>query len=372
MTSASGDIEVTLSGRAGAFPIDVAFTAPVRGITAIFGRSGAGKTTLLRGIAGLHRLNGTLRIGDTIWQDAQNFKQPHHRAIGYGFQEPSLFSHLSVANNLRFGLRRAVKRHAGTILTFENVVELIGLGSLLDRAPARLSGGERQRVAIGRALLSQPKLLLMDEPLASLDRSSRDDILPYLEALHRNFALPIFYVSHDLAEVSRLADRMIVVERGRVIAEGPIGTILERLDLRPATGRFEAGVVVNARVVAHDPTLHMTRLEIAGQPLSMPQVNLATGSHIRLRIRARDVSLAIKRPEAISIRNILKGTVTEIAEEAGTAFAETLIDIGEGRLRARITREAVAELGLARGAAVYALIKSVSFDGQSVSSPPLS
>ncbi len=368
MTIGSGEIDTAFRGGLGDFTLDIAFSAPMQGITALFGPSGSGKTTTLRGIAGLHRLEGRLTVGGEVWQDdgAGIFKRPHQRPIGYVFQEPSLFQHLSVEDNLRYGLRRVPKNGTEVLLRFEEVVDLLGVTQLLDRAPAKLSGGERQRIAVGRALLSQPRLLLMDEPLAALDRHSKEEILPYFEMLHERLAIPIIYVSHDIGEVSRLADHMIVLSAGRKLAEGPLREILERLDLQPSTGRFEAGVVVTARVLEHDRHYHMTRLDLGGQPLSMPYADLAIGSMARFRVRARDVSLATRRPEGISVRNILEGTILEIAAEPETAFAETLIDIGGARLRSRITREAVADLGLEIGTPVFALIKSISFDGRTV------
>lgn len=357
-------IDAAFAGRLGSFDLDVGFQVPMHGITALFGPSGCGKTTILRCIAGLQRLPGRLVLGAETWQDCADgvFLKPHRRPVGYVFQEASLFDHLSVRRNLTYGARRARDGDGGAALDFGQVVELLGIGPLLDRAPAALSGGERQRVAIGRALLSRPRLLLMDEPLSALDRSTKDEILPYLEALHDSLAIPIVYVSHDISEVARLADRIVVLARGRVVTEGPVAAILERLDLHPAMGRFEAGVVLTVRVVRHDAEFYLTHLEHAGQELVMPMTDAAPGSDIRLRIRARDVSLAIERPTGISIRNILAGTVAEIVEEPRTAFAETLVDIGGARIRSRVTRASVAELGLEVGKPVYALIKSITFE----------
>jgi len=357
-------IDAAFAGQLGRFQLDVGFQVPMRGITALFGPSGCGKTTILRCIAGLQRLPGRLALGTETWQDCDRgvFLHPHRRPVGYVFQEASLFDHLSVRRNLTYGARRARDGDGGAALDFGQVVELLGIGPLLDRAPAALSGGERQRVAIGRALLSRPRLLLMDEPLSALDRSTKDEILPYLEALHDSLAIPIVYVSHDISEVARLADRIVVLRNGRVVTAGPVAAILERLDLHPAMGRFEAGVVLTVRVVRHDTGFYLTHLEHAGQELVMPMTDAAPGSDIRLRIRARDVSLATERPTGISIRNILAGTVAEIVEEPQTAFAETLVDIGGARIRSRVTRASVAELGLAVGRPVYALIKSVTFE----------
>lgn len=370
MTAETDSIRAAFSGNLGDFSFDIAFEAPMRGITALFGASGCGKTSTLRCVAGLMRQTGHLAVGGEAWQDDARgvFIEPHKRPVGFVFQEPSLFPHLSVRRNLLYGAKRAQRIEGRPEIRFDEVSNLLGIGHLLDRAPDALSGGERQRVAVGRALLSQPRLLLMDEPLSSLDRMAKDDILPYFEALHEHLSIPILYVSHDIGEVTRLADSMIILSRGRTLAQGPVHELLERLDLQPETGRFEAGVLLTARVTGHDSEFNVTHLDHHGQAISMPARDLAIGSEVRLRIRARDVSLAIQRPEGISIRNILSGTVVEVAEEVGTAFAETLIDIGGGRLRSRITRQSVAELGLAPGKPVFALIKSIAFDRGTLSS----
>ena len=361
-------LDAAFKGTVGNFALDVAFEAPLAGVTALFGASGCGKTTILRCIAGLHRLPGRLAVGDQVWQDdgAGLFLPPYRRRVGYVFQEASLFPHLTVRSNLTFGAHRAGKLGGRPVATFDQVVDLLGIAHLLDRSPVALSGGERQRVAVGRALLSEPRLLLMDEPLSALDRQTKEEILSYFEALNKELAIPILYVSHDIGEVTRLADRLVVLSRGGKVAEGPLGAILERLDLRPVTGRFEAGVVLTARVAGQDAAFNLTRLDHFGQTIVIPQVDAAPGTPVRLRVRARDVALATKRPEGISIRNVLEGTVTEIREEEGTAFAELLIDIGGGRLRARLTRHSVAELSLSPGVPVYALIKSISFDRRSL------
>ncbi|MGE0845214.1 MAG: molybdenum ABC transporter ATP-binding protein [Flavobacteriaceae bacterium] len=366
MRAGDDHIRARFAGSIGAFTLDMAFEAPMRGVTAIYGPSGCGKTTLLRCMAGLRRLSGSLRIGPQTWQDDDGgvFVRPHRREVGYVFQEPSLFPHLSVGRNLTYGARRS--RAGGQGLDFDEIVGLLGIGHLLERGPHTLSGGERQRVAVGRALLSKPRILLMDEPLAALDRGLKEEILPYFEALHETLAIPVIYVSHDIAEVGRLADRMIVVDAGRKVAEGALTEVLERVDLHPSTGRFEAGVVLTARVVSHDRDLQMTRLDHHGQAIVMPMAELPAGSEVRLRIRARDVVLATERPRGISIRNVLSGTVREVAEEAETAFAETLVDIGGAGVRARVTRAAVADLGLRPGMPVHVLIKSVAFDRRAV------
>ena len=358
---ATDEIDAAFAGTLGSFRLDIAFRIPGSGITAVFGPSGSGKTTILRCIAGLQRLAGRFLVGGETWQDDDRgeFREPHERRIGYVFQEASLFPHLSVRGNLSYAARRA---GVAPVLGFDAVVEMLGLGLLLERAPAALSGGERQRVAVGRALLSQPRLLLMDEPLSALDQGAREEIISYFEVLHRELSIPMLYVSHDLAEVARLADHLVVLAGGARLAAGPVGEILERLDLHPTAERFEAGVVLDARVVAHDRRYHLSRLRHHGGVITVPLVTAEVGAAVRLRIRARDVALATRRPRAISIRNVLPGKVVEVSEQPSTAYAEALVDIGGGRLRARVTREAAADLGLRPGARVFALVKSISFE----------
>ena len=360
----SDSIEATFQGQLGAFRLDVEFKAPLRGITALFGPSGCGKTTVLRCLAGLRKMPGQLSVAEQTWQDdaAGVFLRPHQRSVGYVFQEPSLFRHLAVRDNLMYGSRRATRNGSSQVLDFSEVVELMGLAALLDRSPTALSGGERQRVALGRALLAQPRLLLMDEPLAGLDQVAKEEILPYIETLHEKLSVPVLYVSHDLREVARLADSMIVLSAGRKVCDGPIQEILERLDLDPGDGGFEAGVILEARVSGHDSEYCMTQLDHHGQRIVIPGIDLAVGDRVRLRIRARDVALALAKPSNISVRNILVGTVLDTAQNPDTAFAEVLVDVGGGRLRARITRDALRDLGLAVGSHVYALVKSISFD----------
>lgn len=361
-------ITARFHGRLGDFALDLGFTAPAAGVTALFGPSGCGKTTVLRCMAGLTRLAGRMAVGDEVWQDERRFAPPHRRALGYVFQDANLFAHLSVRANLLYGPRRARPRPADD--GFDAIVALLNLERLLDRAPARLSGGERQRVALGRALLAQPRLLLMDEPLSALDRMSKEEILPYLDALGGRAGPPVIYVSHDVSEVARLADHVVALERGRVAAAGPAGDILERLDLGPVAGRFEAGVTLTARVTGHDPVYHLTALDHAGQRIVMPYTGDPLGALIKFRIRARDVALAIEKPRGVSVQNILSGVIAAIVAEPDTAYAETLVDIGGARIRARITRAAAADLALEPGRPVYALIKSVSFDRRSLARVP--
>ncbi len=355
-------LEAALAGTLGSFRLQASFRVPMHGVTALFGPSGCGKTTILRCIAGLQHLPGRLQVGGALWQDHARgvFVQPHRRAVGYVFQEPSLFPHLSVRGNLLYGARRA--GGLGNGLDFDAAVDLLGLRALLERMPAALSGGERQRVAVGRALLARPRLLLMDEPLSALDQPAREEILTCFETVHRELSVPIVYVSHDLAEVARLADHLVVLAAGSTVAAGPLRELLERLDLQPAAGLVAAEVVLDATVAAHDRRYHLTRLDHHGQTITVPLVELTVGDGVRVRIKARDVALTTRRPRAISIRNVLAGTVTELRAEPGTAYAEALVDIGGGRLRAQITRAAADELKLRIGTPVFALIKSVSLD----------
>jgi molybdate transport system ATP-binding protein len=356
------DVDIAYPG----FTLDVDCALPLDGTTALFGASGSGKSTLLRIISGLEkRARGAVRYGDEVWQDGNGRRvPPHRRGIGYVFQDARLFAHLSVAGNLRYSARRAGN---GCAIQFDDVVDALDLSPLLGRRTDQLSGGERQRVALGRALLARPRLMLMDEPLASLDEKRKADILPYIERLPAVFRVPTIYVTHNIAEVTRLADRMLVLSDGRVAAEGAIADVLARLDLAPETGRFEAGSLLNATVIGHDDAYQLSILDHAGQQIEAPRADLAIGAHVRLRVRARDVMLATQRPSGISARNVLRGTIREIAEEPDTAYAETLVDIGGASLRSRITRKTVAELGLAAGAPVYAIVKAVTFDRKSLS-----
>lgn len=355
-------VEVTIRHRQGTFELDVAFTAP-NGITALFGRSGAGKTTVVNAVAGLIRPDeGRVRTGDMVLLDTEAgiALPPHRRRVGYVFQEGRLFPHLTVRQNLTFG--RWFTGRAERFGDVDHIVSLLGIEALLERRPGRLSGGEKQRVAIGRALLASPRILLMDEPLASLDEARKLEIMPYIERLGREVRIPIIYVTHSINEIARLADTVVAMDAGRSVATGPVGELLERLDLQPLTGRFEAGALLVARLIDHDPVFRLSRLAIGDQDLLMPAVDMPPGSEVRLRVRARDVALATVRPVGISIRNILEGVVVDIRPEAETAFAETLVDVGGTRLRARLTRAAVADLELAPGTAVFALIKSIAFD----------
>jgi molybdate transport system ATP-binding protein len=363
----SAEQSPTLSVRARVgyrgFDLDFSYDFLLTGVTALFGPSGAGKSTVLRILAGLESgASGRIRYDGQTWLDTGSGRSvpAHLRGVGYVFQDARLFSHLDVLGNLRFAHRRAGRDGKGA--GFDDVVEALDLESLLARSTDSLSGGERQRVAIGRALLTRPRLLLLDEPLAAMDAARKGEILPYIEALPEEFGIPAIYVSHSIDEVARLADRMVVMADGKIAACGDAVEVLERPDLQHITGHFEAGAVIDARVVEHDPEFRLTRVEFCGQDILMPMAELPIGEVIRLRIRARDVSLARQRPESLSTRNVIRGVLTDIVKEPETAFAEAFVDAGGGLLRARLTRKAVADLDLVQGDQVFALVKSVSFD----------
>ena len=349
-------IDARFSSTLGRFRLDAEFSVPAQGVTALFGASGSGKTTLLRLIAGLDRAPGRLSVNGEVWQDGNTFLPVHRRALGYVFQEASLFPHLGVRANLEYGWQRVppAERRIG----FDAVVDWLGLDALLAQRPHELSGGQRQRVAIGRALLASPRLLLMDEPLSALDAGSRAEILPYLERLHRELRLPIVYVSHALDEVARLADTLLLIERGTITYQGPLGEGLTRLDLPLAHGET-AGAVIDARVVAHDAEFELTRVARGGLTLSVPGLHAEPGAALRLRIAARDVSLALAAPERTSILNLLPARVIECVDDApGQVLVSLALD--DTVLLARITRKSSHALALQPGAHVIAQIKSVA------------
>jgi molybdate transport system ATP-binding protein len=353
-------LEVRLAARRGAFRLDVAFAAPTPGVVALFGPSGAGKSSVVGALAGLiHPEQGHIAVGGAVLLDTGRgiALAPERRRVGVVFQDARLFPHLSVEGNLRYGLNRAPRdaRRIG----FEPVVEMLGIGHLLARRPHALSGGERQRVAVGRALLSQPRLLLMDEPLASLDAARKAEVLPFLERLRDTIRLPILYVSHDWGEVSRLADTLVLIEAGRTVAAGPIAELAADPRL-PLAAREGAGAVFDATVAAHEPARGLTRIAFPGGELLAPILEAPPGSRVRLRIPAREVALAAEPPRGISVHNILPGTVAAITPGTGRGLALVALRVREARLLAQVTADAVARLGLAEGSAVYALVKSVA------------
>ncbi len=350
-------VEASFRIERGDFKLDVALSLPGRGVTALFGPSGSGKTTLLRAIAGLeyHR-GGFLRVGGTTWQDAGLFVPTHRRSLGYVFQEASLFAHLTVKGNLEYGVRRVPE--AERKVSLEKAVELLGIGHLLERKPGTLSGGERQRVAIARALAVSPRLLLMDEPLAGLDVARKQEVLPYIEALHHELDIPVIYVSHSPAEVARLADHMVLLEAGRVAAAGAVHEIFTRLDLPLARGR-DAVALVEATVAGHDDEYDLTYLDFPGGRFTVTRRDLPAGRAVRLRVAARDVSLTLTPQRGTSILNIFPATVDEVIPEGKAEVTVRLMVSGVAML-ARITRKSALMLGLRPGLPVFAQAKSVA------------
>ncbi len=338
-----------------AFELDAAFQAPARGVTALFGPSGAGKTRVLRGVAGLDRdVSGRVHLGDQHWLDEGVFVSPHHRSLGYVFQEASLFEHLDVAGNIDYGLRR---RRAGRERRDE-LVELLGLGSLLSRRAETLSGGERRRVAIARALAPAPDLLLMDEPLAGLDPARRAEVLPYIESLSRTLAIPVLLVSHQLDEVARLADHLVLMDHGRVRAQGPLDAVLADLD-GPLAAQADASAVLRGVVRGIDPRWDLAEVDCGGVTLLLPATRLTEGQELRLRIAARDVSIVRERPRDSSILNIFPVTVVNRRGAGAQVTLELALDDG-ATLLARVTARSAEELMLEHGARVHAQVKSVA------------
>ncbi len=366
MAMEQGNLEIDLQRRLGNMTLEADFSCTAAGITAIFGRSGAGKTSLINMIAGLLRPDrGRISLnGVTLFDSSAGTDVPtERRRLGYVFQEGRLFPHLSVRGNLSYGLKRVPKEERR--IDLEEVVALLDIEALLERRPAALSGGEKQRVALGRALLANPKLLLMDEPLAALDQPRKDEILPFIEHLRDEMALPIIYVSHSMQEIVRLADTLVLMSDGRVEAVGSVEDLTSRLDLRPLTGRYEAGAVLATTVAGQDKAFGLTELRFAGGRLKVPYLNLPLGQDLRVRIRARDVSIATEKPENTSILNMIECIVKAISEERSPQV-DLQLDAGGAAIWARITTRSCHALGLQPGRKVFALIKSVAIDRQSL------
>lgn len=346
------------------FALEVDLTLPGTGVTALFGHSGSGKTTVLRLMAGLEKSNqGHLQINGEVWQDGQRLFLPtHQRNLGYVFQEASLFAHLSVQRNLAYGMNRVPL--AQRQVSLDQAVELLGIGHLLQRLPEALSGGERQRVAIARALATSPKILLMDEPLAALDLKRKDEILPYLQRLHDELHIPIVYVTHSPDEVARLADHLVLLDAGKVVAQGRTDDLLTRLDLPTAQGDA-ASALVTAKVIGYDARYHLVHAEFSGGRISLTQgagAQLPVGRQVRLRVQARDVSLTLDHHQATSILNVLPVTVTELLPDS---LGQVMVGLNANgtRLLARITAKSVDSLALAPGKAVFAQVKGVALVG---------
>jgi molybdate transport system ATP-binding protein len=350
----SASISVRYELQRSDFSLDVDVDIPMRGITGVFGESGSGKTALLRCIAGLERgASGRLGIANEVWQDETISRPVHDREIGYVFQEPRLFAHLNVRQNIEYGRRRGRREDVG----FDEAVELLGLRYLLERSVDTLSGGEAQRVAIARALLRSPRVVLMDEPIASLDRARRDEILPFLDGLHAALSVPVIYVSHSIDEVIRLCDYLLVMERGRIVAAGEIQEVLLRADL-PLLGGEEAGAIIHASVLEHDPQDGLTKIAFDGVEMWVPGA-YETGVPLRLRIRANDVSICREDPGISTILNVLPAVIDSIHAD-GSSSELVQLAVGAERILARITRRSRAQLDLRPGDKVLAQIKSVA------------
>lgn len=351
-------LDIDLKARVDDFVLEARLALEEAGVTALFGASGAGKTTLANAVAGLLRPDsGHVRLrGETLFDAAAGIDlPPEDRRVGYVFQDGRLFPHLTVGGNLRYGRRRAQREASG--LGFDQVVELLGLEPFLERRPATMSGGERQRVAIGRALLANPRLLLMDEPLAALDARRKSDILPFIERLHSESRVPILYVSHSLDEVLRIADTMALMAAGRVTAVGAVSEIANRID-----DPGDPGSVLEAVVAGHDDADGVTDLAVGSGHLRVARLERPVGDRVRVRIRARDVSLALAPPVDISVLNVLEGMVAEV-RSVGTATVEVGVDLAiGGRVRAHLTPRSVRALSLGPGAAVHALVKTVAIE----------
>ncbi len=351
--------ETQLTVARGTFRLQAEFRAPTPGVIALFGPSGAGKSTLVNAIAGLVPATGRVALDGVPWLDSASGTDwpAERRRIGYVFQDARLFPHLDVAGNLAYGARRAPP--APRYAAHEEIVTLLGLGALLGRRVHQLSGGERQRVALGRALLAQPRLLLLDEPLAAIDAARRDEVLPYLELLRDRFSIPMLYVSHQLDEVLRLATHVVVLAAGGVVASGTPADLSLDAGFRELVGREAVGAVLEAEVAAMEPATGLVSVAVGRGRLRLALPGAQVGTRVRLQVLARDVILATEPPHGLSVRNALEGTLCAIVDE-GRDEALAVIDVRGARLLARLTRAAVAELRLRPGLAVWALVKAAS------------
>jgi molybdate transport system ATP-binding protein len=343
--------------RRDAFRLDVDLELPGSGVTSFFGPSGCGKTSLLRAMAGLDRHPGSrFEVNTVRWQDGDFFLPTHRRSVGYVFQEPSLFEHLDVRGNILFGQRRADRD--GRRIALDDAIELLDLATLLTRKPSTLSGGEQQRVAIARALAINPRLLLMDEPLAAVDVNRKQEILPYLETMHRELDIPVIHVSHLPGEVAQFADHVVILGNGGVEASGDVHELFTRLDLSLAH-ESRASSLVEARVTGHEAEFGLTRLAFEGGEFLVTHGGLAAGRRVRLRVLARDVSLTRERQTGTSILNIIEATVREVQAE-DEARVLVRLNAGPTALLASITRKSAHELALAPGQRIFAQVKTVA------------
>lgn len=361
MSDSSGHVlSLRTQIRFAGFDLDIDEDFELQGVTGLFGPSGGGKSTLLRVIAGLEQnAGGQVSFDGSLWQDNTRFMPACQRPVGYVFQDARLFSHLTVEGNLLF----AASRNQGGGIAFGEAVAAMDLQPLMQRAVDTLSGGERQRTAIARTLLTNPRLLLLDEPLAALDAKRKREILPYIEGLPGRFGIPAIYVSHSVDEIARLTDSVVLLEAGRIVAKGGVEKILNRDELHADAMDFEAVSILNVTVVESLPDLHLMRVDHKGQTLTVPAGNRATeGESLRLSIHSGDVVLSTDLPTGLSVRNVLNGTVVSLGEDPNGAFATVAVDIDGAIIKAQLTRHAVYELKLAPGSDVYVLLKTASFD----------
>ena len=359
-------IHLQIKLKRSAFELDVNVQLPEEGITAIFGPSGSGKTSVLRAVAGLEKSQqGRIQVGAQTWQDtAQGTWLPTwQRPLGYVFQESSLLPHLNVQQNLNFGLKRALSSsNLGQLNATQSLqasIELLGIDELLQRMPDQLSGGERQRVAIARAIAMQPQLLLMDEPLASLDAARRQEIFPWLARLRDELKIPMLYVTHSVEELTRLADHLVALDKGQVAAQGPIGAVLTQV-ITPVLVGEDAGALISGHIGATDAQWHLSRVDFDGGSVWMRDAQLPVGKAVRIRILARDVSLAASEPQHTSIQNLLQGVIQSITPDAHPSQVLVVLKCGATEVLARVTQKAVSELGLQVGMPVWAQVKSVA------------
>ncbi len=361
-------LEIKVEKKLGAFAVHVAFFTGEVGVTALFGRSGAGKTSVINMVAGLISPDiGHITVkGRKLFDSEQAIDvPPEKRRCGYIFQDGRLFPHLTVRSNLTYGMKLVSRseRYVG----YDQVVDLLGIGHLLSRRPAKLSGGEKQRVAIGRALLTSPHILLMDEPLASLDSARKDEVLPFISRLSREVSIPILYVTHSLDEILNLADTVVLLDSGQVAAEGSVEEVMSRFDLQRFAGPLDEGVVIGTVVEQHDEVAGLTTLRFPGGVLKIPRYDVPLGDRLRVRIRSRDVAISLSRPDKISVQNIFPATVEEVVY-ASKSLVDVRLDIG-CPLLSRITPAAKADLDLTPGQKVHALIKSVAISRGNTNGP---
>lgn len=355
-TMATATVSGRLQVKRGSFHLDAAFAFPAQGITALFGPSGAGKSTLLRAIAGLEKARGYLRVDGQDWQTERYALRPYRRPVGYVFQEADLFRHLSVCDNLLFGYRRVPPQER--LLAPDDVIDRLGLNNLLERNPMQLSGGERQRVAIGRALLAHPQLLLLDEPLAALDKGSKNAILPYLEQLQEILPVPLLYVSHSHEEVARLADFLLLLDQGRIREQGPLPSLVNRID-SPLISADEYFSLVSCQLDSQLPQHQLSCLRVGNTPFLVPALARRTGSTVRLRVDARDVSVCLNRPTDTSILNIVPMQLQEVGP-LHNGQRLLLLSNNDLSLTARVSELSCQRLGLGAGQHLFAQIKSVA------------